>query len=108
MIWRRREFSARRNVKHTISAAPLLFICFSAAQAQSPVPAGAAACSGCHAPAALGSPVPPLAGRNPDEIVAAMQDFRSGKREATIMTRVAKGFSDEETRAIAVWLSARP
>jgi cytochrome c553 len=108
MIWRRREFSARRNVKQTISAAPLLFICFSAAQAQSPVPAGAAACSGCHAPAPLSSPVPPLAGRNPDEIVAAMQDFRSGKREGTIMTRIAKGFSDEETRAIAVWLSARP
>ncbi|MEA2840606.1 MAG: hypothetical protein QOF41_1936 [Methylobacteriaceae bacterium] len=37
-----------------------------------------------------------------------MQDFRSGKREATIMTRIAKGFSDEETRAIAVWLSAQP
>jgi sulfide dehydrogenase cytochrome subunit len=108
MIWRRREFSARRNVKQTISAAPLLFICFSAAQAQSPVPAGAAACSGCHAPAPLSSPVPPLAGRNPDEIVAAMQDFRSGKREGTIMTRIAKGFSDEETRAIAVWLSAQP
>jgi cytochrome c553 len=108
MIWRRREFSARRNVKHTISAAALLFICFGAAQAQSPVPAGAAACSGCHAPAPLSSPVPPLAGRNPDEIVAAMQDFRSGKREATIMTRIAKGFSEEETRAISVWLSAQP
>jgi cytochrome c553 len=51
--------------------------------------------------------VPPLAGRNADEIVAAMQDFRSGKREATIMNRIAKGFSDEETRAIAVWLSAQ-
>jgi sulfide dehydrogenase cytochrome subunit len=106
MIWRRREVSARRNVKHTL-AAPLLFLCFSTAQAQSPAPAGAAACSGCHAPAPLSSPVPPLTGRNPDEIVAAMQDFRSGKREGTIMTRIAKGFSDEETRAIAVWLSAQ-
>jgi sulfide dehydrogenase cytochrome subunit len=80
----------------------LVFVGF--ASAQSPEPAGAAACSGCHAPAALGSPVPPLKGRNPDEIVAAMQDFRAGKREATIMGRIAKGFSDEETRAIANWL----
>jgi cytochrome c553 len=36
-----------------------------------------------------------------------MQDFRAGKREATIMNRIAKGFSDEETRAIAVWLAAQ-
>jgi cytochrome c553 len=88
-------------------AASLMFMTIDAAQAQSPAPAGAVGCSGCHAPAALGSPVPSLAGRNADEIVAAMQDFRSGKREATIMNRIAKGFSDEETRAIAVWLSAQ-
>jgi sulfide dehydrogenase cytochrome subunit len=107
MICQKREFSARRNVKHAICAAPLVLICLGAAQAQSPVPAGAAACSGCHAPAARGSPVPPLAGRNADEIVAAMQDFRSGKREATIMNRIAKGFSDAEMRSIAVWFSAQ-
>jgi cytochrome c553 len=93
-------------VKHAIYAAPFVLICLSAAQAQSPAPPGAAACSGCHAPAAFGSPVPPLAGRNADEIIAAMQDFRSGKREATIMNRIAKGFSDGETRTIAVWFSA--
>jgi cytochrome subunit of sulfide dehydrogenase len=94
-------------VKHAIYAAPLVLICLSAAQAHSPAPGGAAACSGCHAPAALGSPMPPLAGHNPDEIVAAMQDFRAGKREATIMNRIAKGFSDEETRAIAGWLAGQ-
>jgi cytochrome c553 len=53
------------------------------------------------------SPVPVLTGGNADAIVAAMQDFRSGKREATIMNRIAKGFSDEETRAIAAWLSTQ-
>jgi cytochrome c553 len=107
MICRRREVSARRNAKRAIAAAPLVLICLGAAQAQSPVPAGAAACSGCHAPAVLVSPVPPLAGRSANDIVAAMQDFRSGKREATIMNRIAKGFSDDETRAIAVWLTGQ-
>jgi cytochrome c553 len=107
MICRRREVSARRIVKQTIYVAPFALICLGAAQAQSPAPAGAAACSGCHAPAVLGSPVPLLAGREADEIVAAMRDFRSGKREATIMNRIAKGFSDEEARAIATWLSAQ-
>ena len=67
-------------------------------------PPGAAACSGCHAPAQLGSPVPPIRGRDPKEIVQAMQEFRSGKRAATVMDRIAKGFSDDEIQVIAGWL----
>jgi cytochrome c553 len=70
-------------------------------------PPGAASCSGCHAPARLGSPVPPIAGRDPKEIVAAMQEFRSGQRAATVMDRIAKGFSDDEVQAIAAWLAAQ-
>ena len=77
------------------------------AAAQSPVPAGAAACSGCHAPARVGSPVPPVTGRDPKDIVTAMQEFRSGRRAATVMDRIANGFSDDETQAIATWLGAQ-
>jgi cytochrome c553 len=77
------------------------------AGAQTPPPPGAAACSGCHAPARLGSPVPPVAGRDPKEIVTAMQEFRSGQRAATVMDRIAKGFSDDEVQAIATWLAAQ-
>jgi cytochrome subunit of sulfide dehydrogenase len=87
-----------------------IFICLVAtpAAAQLAAPAGAAACSGCHPRAGAGAPaVQPLAGRPADEIVAAMQAFRSGARSATVMDRIAKGFSDDETRAIAVWLSAQ-
>lgn len=71
-------------------------------------PPGAVSCSGCHAPAALGGPVPDLAGRPAAEVVAAMRAFRDGGRPATVMDRIAKGFSDEETRVIAVWLSTAP
>ncbi len=68
-------------------------------------PPGAAACSGCHPPSAeAGAAVAPLNGRAAEEIVSAMQAFRSGSREATVMDRIAKGFTDEETRAIAAWL----
>ena len=48
-----------------------------------------------------------LRGRNAVEIVAAMEQFRSGERQATVMDRIAKGFTDEETRAIADWLAAQ-
>ena len=72
-------------------------------------PAGAASCSGCHAarPAA-GQSVPPIAGRPAAEITDAMAAFRAGERPATIMTRIARGFSPDETRAIAEWLERQP
>lgn len=71
-------------------------------------PPGASSCSGCHPTAAnVDTPVPPIRGRNPQEIVAAMQAFRSGERPSTVMGRIAKGFSDDEIRAIAAWLAAQ-
>ena len=67
-------------------------------------PPGAAGCSGCHAanPRA-DTPVPPLAGRPAADIATAMGEFKSGARKGTIMDRIAKGFSEEETQAIATW-----
>ena len=67
-------------------------------------PPGAVACSGCHpASKAAETPVTRLNGRNPSDIVAAMEDFRSGKRPGTVMDRIAKGFTDDEVKAIAAW-----
>ena len=85
----------------------IMLLAVTPAAAQTVTPAGAAACSGCHAPAQLGTPVPPIRGRDPKEIVQGMQEFRTGKRAATIMDRIAKGFSDDETQAIAAWLATQ-
>ena len=71
-------------------------------------PAGAASCSGCHpASTHVTSPVPRLAGLDQAAIVRAMQDFRSGARPATVMDRIAKGFTDAEIQAIAAWYAAQ-
>ena len=71
-------------------------------------PAGAAACSGCHAASTrVETPVPPLKGRSQADIADAMLDYKSGKRAGTIMDRIAKGFSDEEIRAIAAWYAGQ-
>jgi cytochrome c553 len=51
--------------------------------------------------------VPRLIGRNPADIVAAMQAFKSGQTPATVMDRIAKGFSDDEVKAIAAWYGAQ-
>jgi cytochrome subunit of sulfide dehydrogenase len=95
----------------TIKAKGLLFgllLGAAPAAAQSPAPPGAAGCSGCHPRAAVeATAVQPLAGRPAEEIVAAMQTFRTGERSATVMGRIARGFFDEETRAIAGWVGAQ-
>jgi sulfide dehydrogenase cytochrome subunit len=71
-------------------------------------PAGAASCTGCHpASSRVTSPVPRLAGLDRAAIIRAMQDFRSGQRTGTVMDRIAKGFTDEEIQAIAVWYATQ-
>ena len=76
--------------------------------AASETPPGAASCSGCHTSgAAAASSVSRLYGRNADEIMTAMTGFRDGSLPATVMNRIAKGFSDDELRAIAAWLAAQ-
>jgi cytochrome c553 len=71
-------------------------------------PAGAASCSGCHAASPrVSTPVPRLAGRDPADIVKAMQEFRSGARAGTVMDRIARGFTPEEIQAIAAWYASQ-
>jgi sulfide dehydrogenase cytochrome subunit len=64
-------------------------------------PPGASSCLGCHA--AADSAVIPLSSLKAEQIETAMQAFRSGTRASTVMDRIAKGFTDEEVRAIAQW-----
>jgi cytochrome subunit of sulfide dehydrogenase len=73
------------------------------ALAQGSSPPGAASCLGCHPAAAADGPVAALAKLPARQIVAALQAYRSGTRPATVMDRIAKGFSDEEIDAIAQW-----
>src|SRR3954447_11397042 len=71
-------------------------------------PPGASSCSGCHpATAGVATSVPRLNGRDAAQITTAMTEFRTGKRPATIMDRIAKGFTDDETKAIAAYLAAQ-
>jgi cytochrome subunit of sulfide dehydrogenase len=71
--------------------------------AASEPPPGAASCSGCHTSGAAAA----LYGRDAGEIMTAMTGFRDGSLPATVMNRIAKGFSDDELRAIAAWLAAQ-
>jgi cytochrome c553 len=75
--------------------------------AASEPPPGAASCSGCHSSAATASSIARLYGRDAGDITTAMAGFRDGSLPATVMNRIAKGFTDDELRAIAAWLAAQ-
>jgi len=79
----------------------LLLLC-----AASPPP-GASSCSGCHAPASAATEVPVIAGQSADQTAALLEAFRNGTRPATVMNRIAKGFTPQESQAIAVWWAAQ-
>lgn len=51
--------------------------------------------------------MPSLAGQSAEQIGAAMRGFKTGERPATLMGRIARGFSDAELDAIARWLAER-
>ena len=70
-------------------------------------PAGASSCTGCHS-ARTGTPeMRVLDGMPAAEIADKMTAFKAGSVPATIMDRIAKGFSAEEIRAIAAWYAAQ-
>jgi len=76
------------------------------APAEAAPPRGATSCTGCHPRTAGRGPIPSLNGQPAEQIVSQMTAFRSGERTSTVMTRIAKGFSDEEIRAIADYFAA--
>lgn len=65
------------------------------------------ACAGCHGTkgASAGPSMPSLAGQSKVFFVDAMKKFRSGEREATVMGRLAKGYSDEQIVAMAEYFA---
>lgn len=60
----------------------------------------AEACAACHSPQ-IHSGIPTLAGRPAGELLRLLLAFRDGSRAATVMDRIAKGYSGEELGAIA-------
>jgi len=68
----------------------------------------AAACANCHGTNGVSRQgMPNLAGQQRAYLVQQMQDFKTGKRPATIMHQLAKGYSDEQIEALAAYFSAQ-
>ena len=68
----------------------------------------AATCFTCHGTdgRSVGGVPPSLAGQNKDYLLKQLQEFRDGKRPATIMHQHAKGYTDEQLNLIAGYFAA--
>ncbi|MFY9314348.1 MAG: cytochrome C [Burkholderiales bacterium] len=69
----------------------------------------AAPCAICHGTdgRAVTKDVIPLAGLPRDHVAAQMRAFRDGKRPATVMHQIAKGYTDPQIDSIAAWYAAQ-
>jgi len=68
----------------------------------------AAACAACHgtdgrSPGAM----PALAGKDREHIVSQLREFRDGKRPATVMHQIAKGYTDQQFELMAAYFAAQ-
>ena len=69
--------------------------------------AGCAICHGTEGRPFANSPVVPLAGLPREYIATQMRAFRDGKRPATVMHQLAKGYNDAQIDAMAAWYAAQ-
>lgn len=88
--------------------------CAAPARAQDPARAStyarslAATCTACHGTdgRSVGGVPPSLAGRDKNDLLTALKDFRDGKRPSTIMHQHAKGYTDEQLDLIAGYFAS--
>jgi cytochrome c553 len=67
----------------------------------------AAACSNCHGTHGVAQEgMESLAGQKKEDLVKKMLDFKTGKKPATLMHQLAKGYSDEQIDQLATHFAA--
>lgn len=69
----------------------------------------AATCTGCHGTNGHSAGgIPSVAGLDKAYIVNVMQEYKTGKRAATVMHQHAKGYTGEQIDRIAAFFAAQP
>jgi cytochrome subunit of sulfide dehydrogenase len=75
--------------------------------AEQPTPLIAQGCAGCHGQSGEGQgAVARIAGYDRDAFLAIWQEFRDNSRPATIMNRIAPGYTDEEVQILADYFAS--
>ena len=67
----------------------------------------AAACANCHGTNGRAEPgMESLDGKDKDEMLQKLLDFKSGRKPATLMHQLAKGYTDQEIEQLAAYFAA--
>ena len=67
----------------------------------------AAACAGCHGADGQGvAPNPALAGKKEDQLIQALKDYKSGKRDNAVMKGMASSLSDQDVANVAAYFAS--
>jgi len=103
----------RKSMTYTLAAGALFGLMgLSSAQASDADASMLAnTCNGCHGPNGVsqGPATPTIAGMNKFYLVESLKAYRDGSaRPSTIMSRIAKGYSDDEIKKIAGHFSSMP
>ena len=109
------------NIKHLIVILLVLMgltifssaLSYSEARADTPLPSAemlSNTCAGCHGDkgSSLGPASPSIAGISKDYFLETMTAYQAGERPATIMTRIAKGYTEKELKLMADYFSHQP
>lgn len=99
------------SIKMFSAAAVLLGLAAGAAPAQADMASGqvlANTCFSCHGTDGKSAgEMPTIAGKSEKFIREKLMAFKSGELKGTVMTRIAKGFSDAEIGELAKFFSAK-
>lgn len=67
----------------------------------------AASCASCHGTNGVAQQgMESLAGQTKEDLLKKMLDFKTGKKPATIMHQLSKGYSDEQLAQLAAYFAA--
>jgi sulfide dehydrogenase cytochrome subunit len=67
-------------------------------------------CAGCHGTdgSSVGPASPHIASSDPIYFVDTMLAYKKGERQSTIMTRMAKGYTEDQIEQMADWFAKQP
>jgi cytochrome c553 len=69
----------------------------------------AASCSACHGTDGYSEGgMASLAGQNKDEMIKKMNEYKTGKRTASIMHQLSKGYTNEQIEQISAYFASLP
>jgi sulfide dehydrogenase cytochrome subunit len=100
----------KHTIQLTVLAAALLFSGPSVAEGVRSPSMLSNTCAGCHGTdgASAGDIMPIIGGLEKEYLYTVLSEYKSGERDATIMGRIAKGYSDNELKAIASYMASKP